>query len=527
MNYRKFQVFLFLLAALGCRVIQTGGADLWHGEISWLTRSAGDFSGSPLFCVLLNLWSLPSVDETWLRLLPFLFSLAAALMVYLVARKAFDGNGLLETGVLVAVSPLLCSAAWEVHPCSLELFAAAFWLYAFLRLPADRGWSGTALVALATAVAVTANPLLALLAPAQVVTLLLFRRREKGAALRWAVAFAMGVVVVAAAVLPSWNDEETPAQASARGEQVAGSRRALAGHDVGYLFTDISLGRLFPWAPVTPILTFNPPGFETPEQQSRAIGSPEENTAIWFWQGMQLLLLGLLAATVILAGLAVWRIRTRPLPRYLKEKFIRKLPGDPAREGAALFLLSLLLPVAYCLTVARNMDAPFPERRLLFLAVPFLLLVGRGFVGLQWAATRIILVYFVAILSLAYSIFSSEVKVAATGIDQTARAVCDGWREGDVVVTDAFAASPFRWYSGIDPVDNSRKVAECRRLWVVRFAPPEGSENEGLSLFLAGSGFGRNGDGRERPFLRKNPDAEEVVSKPAGNYSLHLWAAGD
>lgn len=473
------------LGIIGCRLIAVRSSDLWMGETRWLLDGSA-LADAPLFGAVLAAWRLGSENAAWLRGLSFLFSAAAALLIFLLARRAFNRLGSLEAGILAASSPLLCAAAWEIHPCALETAATALWLYAFLGLARRNSFGDLTLHTFAAAAATAVNPLTALLAPAQLAVLVAGYGRHRKVILRWLASLAFAGMILLLPVLSGAPAPDDPPP-------------SLTAYDAGFLFTDVSLGGLYSWSPPTPALTFAPSGMEDQAIEGRITGSLEDSFLQWFLQRMQLLMLGLFCMAAVMAGLSIWGIstrgsilggRTRDIPRRMQHKRIVHGDAGSERDAGLLLILAAVLPVVYALFAGTVSSEPLPDRRLLFVAAPFLALIGRGLMRLQFAPVRYGMVAIVVGLSCLYSFSTVTVKDAAHGLGDAMIPLRQEWRSGDTLAADPVFRGPASWYAGLDSDRMPASESTALRLWRVRFAPRRGSTGAGLDTYLVRCGFG-------------------------------------
>lgn len=516
---------LILLAA-SCHLIASHGFDIWYGEAVWLTESGQCDGGAPLFTLLLQGLQNLSRSEIVLRLPCLAACLATVLLIYRLSRKCLGGDGAVEAGIVAAASPILCSAGWEVHPCALDLLAAAFWLNAFVALldgVRPRQWI---VLATAAAAAVMLNPWMSLLALPQLVILVLAFNRTRRLLLGSVCSLlpAAGVVVLLA--LGSGGETK-----SDRGS--ATHAATLGGYDVGYVMTDISLGRLHSWTPLTPAITMAPSGFEAPSVQGRTIGSPEEARLPWFLQGMQLLFFGLCSITAVLAFLSVWNIRTYTLPgnveaggrRKQRRSRLDQIVAEAVasrKRGVLLLLLSVIVPPAACFLFPLGLQGLFPEQRLLFIAVPWLVLVGRGLASLEWKAARYALLVPMVAVALFYLLSSISLQEALHGAKDAARSVEQEWQEGDAVDVDRLVEPVLAWYAGVDLVEDSARLKSPKRLWEIRFAPREDSSSARIPGYLAGVGL-RARRKEEMPSFFSDNESCNGEGRLFDQYRVTLW----
>jgi len=514
MKSEKVHTFWMLVLLAVCfRLVLTQKVDLWQSETLWLQRSAFDLAGSPLFCLLIRGWSRISHNEIWLRSLSCLFSVASVAMIYLLARRTFKGPGSIETGALAAFSPILCTAAWEVHPGSAEVFAAALWLFAFMHvLERRRGSLPLVLHGLAALVAMAFNVMLVLFALVQLVILLIYRFKERGVILRWfATVVAAGLLIVVFAFLSGDPVETVPWEAEP-------PARSPGSCDVSYLVTDISLGQLHAWRPLTPVFSLAPPVSEDPAVRERAIGSGVSSQVHWFFQGLQFMFLSSFVFAVILACLSLWKIRTWPLPVSVKRRALIEKVHNSAREAGSVLVLAFILPILYCSLTSVDLLQPFPERRLLFVIAPFLVLAGKGLKRFEWIVIRYSMVLILAIVSFLYTYSSTGLQETTHGIADVMAAIETDWHDGDALAADTFLLGPAAWYSSIDVAGVSEVMGDTQRLWVIEFAPPEGSVKEGVGDFLAHEGWpSRRFGGAEESFIYR------PFSKETSNVKRHLF----
>jgi len=489
------------------RLVLWHRADLWHGETLWLMRSASESAGSPLFCLLARFWSAISHDETWLRTLPLVFSVAAVVMIYHLARRAFNGIGSTEATSLAVVSSLLCTSAWEFHPCSFEIFLAALWLFAFLKAIDRQGARDWVLHGVAALLALCANPLMVLLVPGQAAVLAIFRRTSAAILVRWMLTIAPAIGLIALLSLMGGAQ-------SAEAQHHPAPQGSFTCYDIGYLFTDISLGRLHPWKPLPPAFTFAKPGFEDAQIAGRQIGAEGERAIHSFFQVAQFLLTTWFLFALVLACLSVWGLRTWILPSHLRSRALLRKVQEPGHETALLLLFSIFVPPLYVLLAGTPIDQPFPEQRLFFVAVPFMILVGRGLTRFQWVVIRYGFVLVVAALSFLYSSQSIGLQKVFDGVRSAASQVAREWDEGDRLVVDPFLAGPLRWYAGDLAQGAPGGGDHDGRLWTVRLNPDETLFGQGAAAFV-GAAF-VDGDWQDRtPF---ESSTTETVS--TGHYTI-------
>ncbi len=508
MTNRQSRVFWVVVLLTVCfRLAFWRRADLWHGETLWLMRPVTDSAGSPLFCLLAQFWSAISHDEIWLRMLPFVFSVAAVVMVYRLALRAFSSIGSTEATSLAAVSSLLCTAAWEFHPCSLEIFLAALWLFAFVKAIDRQRANDWVLHGGAAILALCANPLMVLLVPGQAAVLAIFRRGSTAVLVRWMLTIAPAIGLITLLSLSGGaTSGENPHHPAPQG--------ALSCYDIGYLFTDISLGRLHPWKPLPPAFTFAKPGFEDAQIAGRQIGAEGETAIHSFFQVAQFLLTTWFLFVMVLACLSVWGLRTWILPSHLRSRALLRKVQEPGHETALLLLFSIFVPPLYALFAGMQLDQPFPEQRLFFIAVPFIILVGRGLTRFQWVVIRYGFVLVVAALSFLYSFQSVGLQEVFDGVGPALSQVADDWDEGDRLVVDSFLAGPVLWYAGDLARSPSHGADQDGRLWTVRFTADETGPEKGAAAFVGAVFVG--GDRAEGSLFEKS--STETVS--TGNYTV-------
>ncbi len=514
-----------LILASGCHLIAAHCFDFWYAEVRWLTGDGGGGSASPLYSLLVRGLALLSENEILLRLPSLAACLGAVYLIWRLSVKCLGGDGAVEAGILAAGSPLLLSAGWEVHPCAFDLLAAALWLNAFMILfegPRLRQWI---LFAAASMLALSLNIWMAILVLPQPVLLTLDLRRNRVLMVRWLCAL-LPAAGLAAALLVCSGGTENPESTSTLGDGTFG------GYEAGYLMTDISLGRLHSWQPLTPAVTMAPSGFEAPSVQGRTIGSPDEERLPWFLQGMQMLFLGLFSITMVLAIFSVWSIKAYSLIRNVEIKG-RKRPGERKlnsvlekaisfrKRGVLFLLLCVILPPLACLVFPLGLAGFFPEQRLLFIAVPWLVLVGRGMASLEWKVARYSLLLPMIAICLFYLLCSSSLQEALHGCEKAARSVDRERREGDLFAADPLLAPVLDFYTSFDTREPSTGNEKRRRLWEVRYSPPEDSPDARVTGYLASLGLGSEEE-KVHPFLSALDDCTGDVSL-VGKYEITLW----
>jgi hypothetical protein len=154
MSSRRVAAAVLLLALL-LRVWDVGARSLWFDEageywvatssLSELPAAVRDGSGDPpLFTLLLHAWMQLSENDTWLRLLSVLFSLAGAAGAMALARRLGGPRAGLAAGLLVAVSAADIRYAQEVGQYALMAGALYWSLFALTRVaeaPDRRSWT--------------------------------------------------------------------------------------------------------------------------------------------------------------------------------------------------------------------------------------------------------------------------------------------------------------------------------------------------------------------------------------------------
>ncbi len=508
MKNRQIRTFSIVLIVTVCfRLVLLENSNLWHGETLWLMRPLADPSGSPLFSLLARFWSAISRHDIWLRTLPFVFSVAAVVMICRLSMRTFDGIGSTEATSLAVVSPLLCTAAWEFHPCSLEIFVAALWLFAFLKAIDGEHTQDWIVHGGAAMVALCANPLMALLLPGQALVLAVFRRSETRIVVRWLITIgpAIGLVLILFLIQSGADDVDV---------DHAAPESALGCYDMGYLFTDISLGRLNAWKPLPPAFTFAKPGFEDARIAGRQVGSEGGGDIFSFLQVTQFLLTTWFFFALVLACLSIWRFRTWILPSHLRSRALLRKVQEPGHETALLLLCSIFIPPLYYLCAGTPLDSPFPEQRLFFVMAPFVILVGRGLTRFQWVVIRYGFVLIVAALSFLYSFHSVSFRQTFDGIAPAVDRIVEDWADDDGVVAAPFVLGPIGWYSGGLTLGEPGGVGQTGRLWSVSFTPAVGGIEEDAGAFV-GRAFG--GDGRVESDLAEPESAQKTE---IGNYTI-------
>ncbi len=137
---------------------------LWYDELFAITlaqmdwhdlfdRAVADRTNPPLFYALLKLWiGVGGESVAWMRLLPCLLGIAAAVPMVALARRFLDVPGespfpkpvIFDASVAAmaaaAASPLAVFLSNEIRGYSLLLFASAVSLFAYDRLTASADW---------------------------------------------------------------------------------------------------------------------------------------------------------------------------------------------------------------------------------------------------------------------------------------------------------------------------------------------------------------------------------------------------
>jgi mannosyltransferase len=179
-------------------------------------------SNMSLYHVLLHLWLLPGGGDTFARGLSVVFGLATLPIVYALARRLFDTRTAVIAVVLLAGNVNFVGHAREARAYSLAVLlvaAAALFLVRAVQQGRRRDW---ALYAIAGVLAVYAHLLAALAILAQLVSLLVIRRRISTRLILFAAGGALLLAPLAIAVVTHSQGRQIDWVAAPRLRQLPG-----------------------------------------------------------------------------------------------------------------------------------------------------------------------------------------------------------------------------------------------------------------------------------------------------------------
>ncbi|HYB90757.1 MAG TPA: glycosyltransferase family 39 protein [Candidatus Binataceae bacterium] len=159
-----------------------------------------------LYFLFMRAWTALGTTESIFRMPSAIASIATIPLLYLAGRRLFGSSIALAAALLFAANPMGIAYAQESRSYSIEvMLVAASWLF-FLRT-IDRSSAGNlAGWVLATTLAVYAHSLAFLAIPAQLVPLLIVRRRNAPWFQLLAGAALVGLLVLPLAILAARND---------------------------------------------------------------------------------------------------------------------------------------------------------------------------------------------------------------------------------------------------------------------------------------------------------------------------------
>lgn len=574
-------IFVLILAVLA-RAKELWWHDLWQVEAmnAWLGQlppasllEALKEEGTrpPLYFLLLKVWSLPSVHEAWLRLLSLVLSTGGVYLAYAVARRLFCWRTGIVSAGLCATSPLLATSAGAVTaPYALDFFLAGLILLSFIRLV--KSGSGRDLIfhGLALAAGAYGNAFLLAMIPMEALFLLVHFKGYLTLWPKWASSALLSLILF----LP-W----TPA--------AAGQMQQRYGHDdlvtdrlglrMSCLFTELCLGRLYAWEPLTPVISLFPSD-DAGEDSTMpgAIEERDEGTMVGVLEAMQMIYLGCFTMLALIGFFAPLKLSPWPLPPEMQAKrnvlralrraketghyaeagdlSIRNMGQVPPKQSAVLLLFCFLSPMGLGEVAHVFWGWKFEGSELLFIALPLLILLARGIGALEWR----VMFYGVLGLIMASSLFFT---LNSRGLDGLSNGSKEGaeylernidWDEKTAVVHEsALSYFPFRFYTasrleetsfiagdsvrrvwGIDYLKKNTLIGndggaleEFDHIWWVRIAPPPGTVYSGALEYL--NARTKEGAEREAALIRRPREAwveKEVVSFE--NLTMTLYIRG-
>ncbi len=188
---RRRMLFVVLLFSALCLWTQGMDKSIWIDEYSSIAVvSSEDFLSAlrsydhpPLYFSILKLWSLISMDPSFLRIPSIAFLFAAMVLLVRNGERAKRGAGLLA-GLLFVALPSILGSGLEIRNYALFLLEATAILYAFQKiLSAPDRVSGYIVLAVAFSFAVLTHLLSVLLIPASLI--FLFAHSSFGKNIRW------------------------------------------------------------------------------------------------------------------------------------------------------------------------------------------------------------------------------------------------------------------------------------------------------------------------------------------------------
>jgi hypothetical protein len=379
----------------------------------------------------------------------------------MISRTLFRHRMGLVAAALCGASPLLAtSAGSSAAPFALDLFLGSLVLLTFLRLMVSPGWTDWIFHGIVLAAGAYANMFLLLLIPAEAMFLVLYHRSYRSRVLPW-----MGAVGIAFLLFWPWMPSA--------GRQL----ERMYGHDdlvtdsmglrISCLFTELSLGRLHALYPLTPVISPLPPGLEDQALAMRRPDLTQEDAMVGGLQALQMFFLGCFSMLMLVGLVAAMRISVWPMPDHLRTRrdTLRMLKGAlrsrkslpsiqedtvlQTRQSAVLLASCFFTPLGLAVLGAVLKEWKFEGSMLLFLVVPYLILVARGLGALEWR-----IMFFAALVlilggSLFYGLASRGIEELTHGSERAAQYLKAETRPEDAVLhTDPSSYFPILFYAG-------------------------------------------------------------------------------
>jgi hypothetical protein len=345
-------------------------------------------------------------------------------LVYGTVKSLFCWRTGIVSAALVAVSPLLVnSAGASVSPHALDLFLCALVMYTFVRLFRAPGRASLVFHGLALAGALYANFFMVALLFMEALFLLLHFKVYRAVWFSW-----IWSACIAFLLFCPWFPVS--------GKQMP----RMYGHDdlvtehtalrVSCLMTELSMGRLYAWYPLTPVLSLLPaPSGETGSDFGRLYPEGRETRASVI-QAVQTGCMGgffLLAVLGVAAAMRITGFSLVTRQAEVLQKIRDNRGGCPVcgnggirdtKHGAALLILYFLGPLAMALILSWMRGGSFEGSELIFIALPFLILVARGVGALEWRPMFYGFLGLIVLMSVGFSFLTRGLE----GITQGSRA---------------------------------------------------------------------------------------------------------
>jgi mannosyltransferase len=199
-----------IVVAAALRIYMLGARSIWVDEgvsigiarLPWkafeivLTRREGNMA---LYYVLLHWWILLGDSEAWIRALSMIAGVGSVAGVYFIGRRLFSTNVACIAAGILALNAYHVQYSQEARSYALLIFAATITTLILLRCVDSPSWQNWAIFAIASALAVYLHFFALLVTAAQVLAVILWRRRAlKIAPLAGAAAICALVVTPAA-----------------------------------------------------------------------------------------------------------------------------------------------------------------------------------------------------------------------------------------------------------------------------------------------------------------------------------------
>lgn len=445
MNKEKLSLIVALALALGAGGWAIGNHDFWQAEASHALLSQSSLSEMmndlqehgerpPLYYLLVKIGSMGSPTALSMRILSLLFTLGAVWMVFRLASLLFCWRTGFVSAALCATSPLwAASIGVTAAPPALDLLLCAALLYTFCRLLIDPSRKRVVIHGLILTAGLYTQPFFLAIAMMEGLFLAVFFRQYLGLWPKW-----IGAALIAIVLFMPWI-AVLPEQAEQRSAPITTVSQGL-GMRVGMFMTQLSLGRPWSWYPQTPVISVTPSHLEDPEQARLRPGLGDDDPMPGVIQAFQMIFLAWYSIFAIVGVMAALKMSAWPLPKYLKRRQHalnalnqlraargRKLKEDVScsaqmvpRQSAVLLVFCFLGTLVCAAMAERMLGWTFIGVDMVFISVPFFIMVARGIGNLEWKVMFYGAIAVILVLSLLFGVLSETKAKLTDGVEEAA-----------------------------------------------------------------------------------------------------------